>query len=159
MDVLNSDLLDSDLYSNATGTKDLQTLTGCKKPRQLTAIATMFLGNPIKALKDQKKYKADMVKYKACIESYKSKLEGANNAKAQAELREAEATQRAEDAKRELEETKNTLNDSNRSSSTEESGEEKFLWLPKKAGITVAIIGGVAILGGIILGIKHFAKK
>ena len=145
LEVANENLLDNDIYSNYTSRRDLQSLTGCKKPKNVIAQSILF-GNPIKLLKDRKKYKSDMQNYKACLETYKSSLEESKDATAQAQLREAEAHQKLADAKQELEDSKNAQTSDSRISDS--TAGKKFLGMPQTTGIIVtSVVGGLVLLG------------
>ena len=151
MELANESLLDNDLYSNMTAGRSLQSMTGCKKPKNVIAQSILF-GNPIKLAKDAKKYKADMKNYKACIENYKAQVEASKDAVAQAQLREAEAIQKVEDAKAELEASKNSQTSESRTSDATE--EKKFLGMPQTTGIVVTSIVGLGLIIGAVVIIK-----
>jgi hypothetical protein len=125
-------------FSYATARKQVKELTGCKKPAPLVG----RILNPLLNLNYKKKKK----EYDDCMKNYKASLE--------AQKKEvAASTQRKEEVEAELNRVKSELENS----SAERTGSDRvvtdtFLGMPKAVGITVAIVGGLALLvGGVVL--------
>jgi uncharacterized membrane protein len=139
LDLLNQENLDS----NASGRKTLRALTGCKKP-------IFMVGKKKKA-------------YNECISNYNQAKAKQASDLAQAASASAASAAAAEKAKKELEETKVQLaaskdgSGSNRSRENSESS-DKFLGMPKAVGITVTVVGGLALIVGGIFLVKKLRK-
>ena len=139
LDLSNQENLDS----NASGRKTLRALTGCKKP-------IFMVGKKKKA-------------YNECIANYNQAKAKQASDLAQAASSSAAAAAAAEKAKKELEETKAQLAASKEGSgsnrSRENSQSDKFLGMPKAVGITVTVVGGLALIVGGIFLVKKLSKK
>lgn len=141
--------MDNDIYSDASGRKDLQSLTGCKNPNVAKKIVAANLLGQFWLVKDLKKKNTA---YKECLEKYKSNLEASKNSVAEAEFRVAEGHQKLADARQELEDSKNSQPSNTKSTITDESDEKKFLGMPRTTGIIVTSVGALILLGiGVIV--------
>ena len=149
LDLSNQENLDSgfipQLIKGSKNRKEMKGLTGCKKP--------MFMIG--------KKKKA----YNECIANYKQAKEKQASDLAQAVSASAASSAAAEKAKKELEETKAQLaaskdgSGSNRSrENSDDDGGDKFLGMPKAVGITVTVVGGLALIVGGIFLVKKLRK-
>ena len=140
----NTSLLNAngDVYSYATAGKDLQTLSGCKKPKP--PILGLLTGG-ISNINYKKRKKA----YEDCIKNYKANLEKQKQQVASSAAAQADLAAKLKKAEEELEDAKNQTPDSSR---VVEGTGDKFLGMPKAVGITVAVVGGLAlVVGGIFL--------
>ncbi len=132
-----------DEFSYATAKKDLEKLSGCKKPAApILGVLTGGISN-INYKKRKKAYEDCMKNYKASLEAQKKEV--------------AASTQRKEEVEAELNRVKSELENS-----AERTGgrvvTDTFLGMPKAVGITVAIVGGLALLvGGVVL-VKKLRK-
>jgi uncharacterized membrane protein len=146
LDLLNQENLDSgfipQLIKGSKNRKEMKGLTGCKKP-------ILMIGKKKKA-------------YNECIANYKNEVDRAKEAQQQLASSSSAAAAAAEKAKKELEETKAELaaskdgSGSNRSRENSES--DKFLGMPKAVGITVTVVGGLALIVGGIFLVKKLRK-
>ena len=159
LDLANKNLLDNDIYSNASasGKRDLEALTGCKNPNYKARVIAANLSGQFWLLKGLKKKNEA---YKECIETYKSKLKESKDAVTQAQLREAEAKQKAEDSRQELDASKSSqTSQSSEPRSSDSTEEKKFLGMPRTTGIVVtSVVGGLVLLGiGVVVYKKFIA--
>jgi uncharacterized membrane protein len=137
------------LIRNAKLKKTIKGLTGCKKP----------LFNVGKKKKEYEKCLSD---YKAAQANQQQELE---NTKKQLESNQSSSSKSAESSKRELEAVKAQLaelsasksNNSSRESDNSES-DDKFLGMPKAVGITVTVVGALALIVGGIFLVKKLRK-
>lgn len=123
-------------------------LTGCMKPRKIRLVGAVLSGGGAQQIAIVKKYNDDMKKYKKCLADYKERTIASGNASELAKIKVAEedvARQEAEDLK-------------TSSAETAVAPSSKFLGMPKPVGITVAVVGGLAILVGGFLLIRKFKK-
>ena len=132
----NTSLLNADgeQFYYATARRQLRNLTGCKKPL-------------VRTKKKLKAYNECMKNYKANLE--REKQEAATSAK-------AEVSKKLQEVEKELEDAKNQTPDSSR---VVEGTGDKFLGMPKAVGITVVVVGGLALLIGGIFLVKKLSKK
>jgi hypothetical protein len=122
----------------ATAKKDLQKLSGCKKPAApVLGLLTSGISN-INYKKRKKAYEDCMKNYKASLEAQKKEV--------------AASTQRKEEVEAELNRVKSELENSSAERTGGRVVTDTFLGMPKAVGITVAIVGGLALLvGGVVL--------
>ena len=159
LDLLNIEGLDESLldtyeeFSNVSASKLTEQATGCKKPLALNPLVSILTGG-VSNLTFKKKKK----EYEECLANFKRK---------QAASVSSAAVAAAEKAKKELEETKAQLaaskegsgsnSGSNRKNSDDDGG-DKFLGMPKAVGITVTVVGGLALIVGGIFLVKKLRK-
>jgi uncharacterized membrane protein len=144
LDLLNQENLDSgfipQLIKGSKNRKEMKGLTGCKKP-------ILMIGKKKKA-------------YNECIANYKNEVDRAKEAQQQLASSSSAAAAAAEKAKKELEETKAELAASKDGSGnrSRNSQSDKFLGMPKAVGITVTVVGGLALIVGGIFLVKKLRK-
>jgi uncharacterized membrane protein len=158
---LDESLLDTyEGFSNVSASKLTEQATGCKKPLALNPLVSILTGG-VSNLTYKKKKK----QYEECLANFKRKQA---SDLAQAASASSAAVAAAEKAKKELEETKAELaaskdgsgSGSNRSreNSDDDGGGDKFLGMPKAVGITVTVVGGLALIVGGIFLVKKLRK-
>ena len=167
LDLLNIEGLDESLldtyeeFSNVSASKLTEQATGCKKPLALNPLVSILTGG-VSNLTFKKKKK----EYEECLANFKRKQA---SDLAQAASASSAAVAAAEKAKKELEETKAQLaaskegsgsgSGSNRSrENSDDDGGDKFLGMPKAVGITVTVVGGLALIVGGIFLVKKLRK-
>jgi hypothetical protein len=156
---LDESLLDTyEGFSNVSASKLTEQATGCKKPLALNPLVSILTGG-VSNLTFKKKKK----EYEECLANFKRKQA---SDLAQAASASSAAVAAAEKAKKELEETKAQLEASKEGSgsgsgsnrSSDDGGGDKFLGMPKAVGITVTVVGGLALIVGGIFLVKKLRK-